>query len=75
MSLRRMRIACCMPKVTNTPSKYVILALFRRLQWLHERVSLLRHTYLAFLVIVYMDFVLCKVGTVFLICNLDYRQH
>jgi hypothetical protein len=71
MSLWRMRIACCMPKATNTRSKYVILTVFRRLQWLRERVSMLRYTCLAFLVIIYIDIVLCEVGTVFLICNLD----
>ena len=38
MSLRRVRIGRCMPKATNTRSKYVILTVFRRLQWLHERV-------------------------------------
>jgi hypothetical protein len=50
MSLWRMRIACWMPKATNTRSEYVILTVFPRLQWLHKRPSMLRYTFLAFLV-------------------------
>ena len=37
---RRMRIACWMPKATNTHSKYVILMAFPLRQWLQERASL-----------------------------------
>ena len=38
----RMRIACWVPKATNTCSEYVILTAFSQQQWLHERASLLR---------------------------------
>jgi len=42
-----MRIACWIPKATNTHSEYVILIAFPQQQWLYERVSMLRHTYIA----------------------------
>jgi hypothetical protein len=47
MTIRRMRIACWMPKSTNTLSEYVILISFPLQQWLYERASLLRYTYIA----------------------------
>ena len=47
MTIRRMRIACWMPKATDTHSEYVILIAFSLQQWLHERASLLRYTYIA----------------------------
>jgi len=31
-----MRIACCVPKSTDTHSEYVILIAFSLQQWLHE---------------------------------------
>ena len=43
----RMRIACWMPKATNTHSEYVILIAFPLQQWLHERASMLRYTSIA----------------------------
>jgi hypothetical protein len=45
--IRRMRIACWIPKATNTHSEYVILIAFPPQQWLHERASMLRYTYIA----------------------------
>jgi len=50
MKMWHMRIACCIPKVTNTHLEYVILIAFPLEQWLHERTSLLRYTYIACLV-------------------------
>jgi len=50
MTLRRMRIACWIPKATNTRSEYVILIAFPLQQWLYESVSILRHTYIFYLV-------------------------
>jgi hypothetical protein len=44
MTIWRMRIACWVPKATNTHSEYVILIAFHLQQWLHERVSVLRYT-------------------------------
>ena len=46
----RMRIACWIPASTSTHSEYVILLDFPLLQWLLERVSVLRSTYTACLV-------------------------
>ena len=39
------RIACWTPKVTNTKSQYTTLIVVPMQELLHERVSLLRHTY------------------------------
>ena len=46
MTMLRMRIACWIPKATNTHSEYVILIAFALQQWLHERVSMLHYTYI-----------------------------
>jgi len=50
MAIWRMRIATWIPKATNTHSEYVIRIAFPLQQWLHERPSMLRYTYSAFLV-------------------------
>jgi hypothetical protein len=44
------RIAYWIPKATNTHSEYVLLIAFSLQQWLHERASVLRYTYIASLV-------------------------
>ena len=44
MTMWRMRIACWIPKATNTHSEYAVLIVFVLQQWLHERASLLRYT-------------------------------
>ena len=49
MKIRRMRIACCVPKATNTHSGCVIIIAFP-LQWLYEHTSVLRYTYIGCLV-------------------------
>ena len=38
--------ACWMPKAIDTHSQYVILNAFPHQQWLHERTSMLRYTYI-----------------------------
>ena len=43
--LRRMRIACWLPKTTNTQSHYVIIIAFPLQQCLRERASKFRYTY------------------------------
>jgi len=43
------RNACCTPEATNTRSEYVILIAFPQQQWLQERASILRYTYIAIL--------------------------
>jgi hypothetical protein len=53
MTVWRMRIACRIPKATNTHAEYVILIAFPLQQWLHERVSMLRFTCIACLVFSY----------------------
>ena len=42
VTIWRMRIACWLPKATNTHSRSVILIAFPQQQWLKERVSMLR---------------------------------
>jgi hypothetical protein len=43
--IRCMPFKCWIPKDTDTHWKYVILIAFSLQQWLHERASVLRHTY------------------------------
>ena len=50
MAIWRMRIACWIPKATDTYSQYVILIAFQLQQWLRESTAILRHTYIARLV-------------------------
>jgi hypothetical protein len=45
-----MRIACWIPKATNTHSGYVIFFAFPLQQWLHDSASILPYTYIACLV-------------------------
>ena len=40
--IRHMRIACWIPKATNTHSEYVILTAFPLQQWLHESFYVIR---------------------------------
>ena len=51
MTMWRMCIACWISKATNPHSEYVILIAFPQRQWLHESASMLRHTYIACLVV------------------------
>jgi len=54
MTIWRIRIAWWVSKATNTYSEYVILIVFLRQQWLHIRASVLRYTYVACLVWLYI---------------------
>jgi hypothetical protein len=45
MTIWRKRIACWIPKATNTHSECVIVIAFPRQQWLHERASILLFKY------------------------------
>jgi hypothetical protein len=47
MAIWRMRISYWIPKATNIHSECVILIAFTLQQWLHERSSVLRYTYIA----------------------------
>jgi hypothetical protein len=46
MTILRMGIAYWIPKATNTHSEYVILIAVLQQQWLHQRTSVLRYTYI-----------------------------
>ena len=50
MTIKGMRIACWIPKATNTHSEYAIFCCSWRQQWLHEREAASRYTYIAFVV-------------------------
>jgi hypothetical protein len=52
------RLACWIPKAANINSEYVILIALSRKQWVCERPSVLRYTYVPCLVSVQRD-VLC----------------
>ena len=49
MTIWLKRIACWISKTTNTHSDYVILIAFPLQNWLHERASVSRCTYFAYL--------------------------
>ena len=49
ITIWRMRIACWIPKATNTHLKCVIHVAFQLQQYLHEHTSRLRHNYIFFL--------------------------
>ena len=50
--MRHMRSACWMPKPTNIHSKFVLLIAFPVQQWLHERASMLRYTYIGCVIVI-----------------------
>jgi hypothetical protein len=50
MAIWRMRVACWISKATNTHSEYVILIACPLQQWLRERTTMLRNTYISRLV-------------------------
>ena len=52
MRISRMRVACWIPKATNTHSEYIIFTVFPFQQWLRARASQLRYKYIACLVVV-----------------------
>ena len=76
MTIWRMRIACWIHKATNTHSEYVILIDVPLQKWLHERASLLRDTYTACLVFLWLwpAVVFCAL-TFSYAEDLDYRKH
>jgi hypothetical protein len=47
MKIWSMRIACWIPEATNTHIGCVIGTAFPLQQWLHERTTVLRYTYIA----------------------------
>ena len=59
MAIWRRRIACWVPKATNTHSQYVLFVAFPLHQWLHHRTSLLRYIYIAAPVVYILCWGLC----------------
>ena len=49
--IRLMRFACWITKATDTNSEHVILIAFLLQQWLRERASTLRYSYIVCLVV------------------------
>ena len=58
VTIWRVRIACWIPKAKNAYSEYVILIVIPLQQWLHERSSLLRYTYIGSFLITPCAFIL-----------------
>ena len=84
--IRHMRIACWIPKATNTHSEYVILIAFTLRQWMKDGASVLRHTYIACIVkfiasviypgtIIYNKPTRCSSGSIVFINNYKYAVH
>ena len=53
---RRMHIACWKSKAAKTLSEYVLLNAFPQQQWLSGGASLLRYTYIAYIVYFQFDY-------------------
>jgi hypothetical protein len=64
MTTWRVRIACWITKATSTHSAYLILFALPLQQWLHERASVLRYTYIACLVRFFYTPLLCPLAAV-----------
>jgi hypothetical protein len=69
MTRRRVRFACWVPKATNTHTEYAIYIAFPLQQWLHERASLLRYTYIAYLVLAQLPSLTSRVCVLFEDCE------
>jgi len=55
MEIWRMRIACWMPKATNTHWACVLLTALPLQQWLQERASMLRYAYIACMLLLVLE--------------------
>jgi hypothetical protein len=55
-TIKPMRIACWIPNAKNKHSKYITVIAFALQEWLHERASLLRYTYIVCLSFVSLIF-------------------
>ena len=62
MTTWRMRIACWVPKATDTHTEYVIRIAFPLQQRLYERVSMLRYTYIVCLVLYFIVKIQIRTG-------------
>jgi len=63
MTIWRMRIACWIPKATNTPPEYIILIALPLQQWLHGSASKLRYAYIATLVGILIDYTTVRLSS------------
>jgi len=52
ITIWRMRIACWIPKATDTHSEYAILSVFPPQQWLNEYTSVLLYMHIARLAVI-----------------------
>jgi len=70
--IRRMRFTCWITKATDTHSEYVVLVAFPGQEWLGERASLLRNTYLP---VLYLPQLVCShllvLKTTWLLCGVE----
>jgi hypothetical protein len=66
MTIWRVRIACWIPKATNTHSEHVIIIVFLLLQLLNERALMLRYTSTECLFETEQQCILCLTTTEFL---------
>jgi hypothetical protein len=55
MTTERKPIACWIPKAANTRSGWIILIYLPLQQWLHERASMIRYTYIVCLLFSYVS--------------------
>jgi hypothetical protein len=62
MAIWRMRMAWWIHKATNTDSQYGILVAYPLQQWLHERASMLRCTYIPCLVVTAVSLEMSRVA-------------
>jgi hypothetical protein len=74
MTIWRMRVACWIPKATNTNSEYVILINVPLQQWLQEHALVLRYTYVASLVRI-LNVLLPLAGNMLMFRCLYHKSH
>jgi len=70
MTIWQLPTACWIPKATRRYSEYVILIALLQ-QWLHERASMLRYTYIACILSLFLSHYL----SLFLILLIHYIRH
>jgi hypothetical protein len=75
MTVWRLRIACWIPKATNTQSGYVVLTADPLQKWLCERASVLRNMYFACLVIIFLSIIRIFLMPVMYIKNTGLITH
>jgi len=74
MTIARMRIACRIPKATDTHSVYVIIIAFPLQQRLHQRACTLRCTYIPVLLSLIAEFWKTVLSHMFVSHKLEYSD-